>query len=219
MSPLGGPNSLLDRAWLDPALSISTAGRLCSGATAKYGYNYVVGWHELKWYKIAVFPPSEDQGNLASLLFDTSQPPGTQGYCLPRWHGWSDAPQGTLFNELPAVDDASVMTYYPGRRSPFLAAGQERESLRLGSGGMPINAISGAISRRTSAGNGSLYKEGDKLTLKTYDQDSLMWGGALLSASGDGKVFMPALQVGRTNSSPISTILAAGIQGTDSHDH
>lgn len=149
------------------------------------------------------------------MVFDTSQPPGTQGSSPPRWQAWVDAPQGTLFNELLAVGDVSITTSYLAGGSPFLVAGQERESLRIGIGGIPGYAYSGAMSWGTSAGNGSLYKESYKLTLMAYDKGSLTLGGALLSVGGDSKVFLPTMKVGSSDTSPINIISVAGVQGTD----
>ncbi|MBB5368719.1 MULTISPECIES: hypothetical protein [unclassified Janthinobacterium] len=67
MSPLGGVNGCITPAWLDPNLPIQSNARICSGSTAKYGYQFTSSVGRRNWYKLATFAP-DDAGTQENLL-------------------------------------------------------------------------------------------------------------------------------------------------------
>src|SRR5450830_1365872 len=67
MSPLGGPNGRITPAWLDPSLPIQSNARICSGPTAKYGYQFTSSAGLRNWYKLATFA-QDDAGTQENLL-------------------------------------------------------------------------------------------------------------------------------------------------------
>ncbi|TNC78541.1 hypothetical protein FHI69_04455 [Janthinobacterium lividum] len=141
------------------------------------------------------------------IVFDTAQVPGSPSYIAPRWQamtGNEGMNRGILFTDIIGVGAAATIDY----GNSFLARGQtkqnqtdEQEGLRLGFGGIPGFAYPGQFGFMVGGGYGSVNKEGYKLTLRAWDNNSNSWTGNLLAAYGNGRVYMPLLKAGSTDTS------------------
>lgn len=142
-----------------------------------------------------------------TIVFDTAQVPGTPGYIAPRWQAvtGNEAPfRGTIFTDIVSVGAPAPHDY----GTSFIARGQQKvnqtdetEVLRLGLGGIPGFAYPGQFGFIVGGGYGSVNKEGYKLTLRAWDSNSSSWTGNLIAAYGNGRVYMPLLKAGSTDTS------------------
>jgi hypothetical protein len=157
-----------------------------------------------------------------TIVFDTAQVPGTPGYIAPRWQAvtGNEAPfRGTIFTDIVSVGAPAPHDY----GTSFIARGQQKvnqtdetEVLRLGFGGVPGFAYPGQFGFLVGGGYGNLYKEGYKLMLRAWDNNSNTWTGNLMAAYGNGRVYMPLLKAGSTDVSTLRhNICRGGAQGEE----
>ncbi|KAB8066278.1 hypothetical protein [Janthinobacterium violaceinigrum] len=146
-----------------------------------------------------------------TLVFDTSSVVGAPSYIAPRWQGYGVGGASTLFKELVGVGDGTITTSFLSPGGAAMAPGQERDSLRLGVGGVSGSTAAGCFSWFTSAGNNNgtpnnLYKTSYKMTLRAYDTQSNQFTNNLIEIKGTGTVVVPEfLEVGRVNTQPQGT--------------
>ena len=142
-----------------------------------------------------------------TVVFDTAQVPGAPGYIAPRWQAMTgnEAPfRGTMFSDIVGVGALAPYDY----GTSYIARGQQKanqtdetEVLRLGFAGISGSAFPGLFGFTTGGGWGSVYKEGYKLSLKAWDNNSNAWSGNLLAVYGNGRLYMPLLKAGSTDTS------------------
>ena len=142
---------------------------------------------------------------------------GPNGYMSP---AWLDPNLPIQTKRLQAVDllgvgDGSIATSFLSPGGIGLAAGQERDSLRLGVGVTGGVTYPGCFSWFTSAGNGNPFKEGYRLSLKAFDTGSNAWSPDLLIVRGSGDVYMPRLKAGSSDPSAFHNISRGTGQGAE----
>lgn len=149
-------------------------------------------------------PTESSQTPVGTIVFDTSAVPGQPSYIAPRWKGVTGrlgGAQSTMFSDVIFTGQNGDLA--SGCYS-FLAGGIESgsaeafETLRLGVSGVSGVAYPGNFSFLTAPGN-VLYTPGYKLDVKAFDTGSNNWTDPLLSVRGDGRVFMPVLKAGSTD--------------------
>ena len=151
-----------------------------------------------------------------TVVFDSATGPGNPIHIPPRWRGASNAGgKGLLVNEILSVGDGSITTSSLAPGGLNMAAGQERDSLRIGVGGVAGTTSPGCFSWFTSAGNNNgvsnnLYKDSYNMTLRAYDTQSNYWGGDLITVKGTGIVFVPLLKAGSTDASTLRHNISRG---------
>jgi|GEM_PF-3942445 hypothetical protein len=157
-----------------------------------------------------------------TIVFDTSQVPGTLGYIAPRWQAMTGNEglfRGTVFTDIVGAGNPAPHDY----GASFIARGQQKvnqtdetEVLRLGLGGTPGFTYPGQFGFMVGGGYGSINKEGYKLMLRAWDNNSNSWTGNLIAAYGNGRVYMPLLKAGSTDTSILRhNICRGGAQGDE----
>jgi hypothetical protein len=147
-------------------------------------------------------PVETNSTPIGTIVFDSATQPGNPIYIAPRWCGASNASgKGLQVNEMLAVGDGSITTSFLSPGGVGMTAGQDRDSLRLGVGGISGFAYPGCFSWFTSAGNNNgapnvLYKESYRMALRAYDTQSNAWTAYLISVKGTGVVYVPTLKAG-----------------------
>ena len=147
--------------------------------------------------------PVETTSVTGVITWDSSAAPGTAGYMSPRMKGLSPG-AGTSLDSLVEVrakdgNTAALSFIAGGAAQNVLSAGQEVELQGLGVAGINGVAHPGRFGFMASAGDGSLFKAGYRLSIKAYDLGSNAWTGNLFSIKGNGAVYMPLLKAGSTN--------------------
>lgn len=166
-------------------------------------------------------PTESSQTPAGTIVFDTSASLGDTYYIAPRWRGASNAAgKGLQVNEMLAVGDGSVTMSFLSPGVTGMVAGQDRDSLRLGVGGVAGVTYPGCFSWFTSAGNSNgtpnnLYKTSYKMVLRAFDMQSNQWSGDLIVVKGTGSIYVPSLKVGIESNASQSIISIPGVQGTD----
>lgn len=152
-------------------------------------------------------------GPAGAVVFDTSASPNDPPYIAPRWGApWNPGSKGLQVDEILSVGDGSITTSFlvTGAKQNALAPGAIREILRLGVGGIDSLAHPGCFGLLTAAGDGSLNKEGYRLSLKAYDMGSNLWSGDLLNIKGNGAVYVPLLKAGSSDPSTLRHNISRG---------
>ena len=144
--------------------------------------------------------PLETTSVTGVITWDSSAAPGTAGYMSPRMKGLSPG-AGTSFDSLVEVrakdgNTAAFSFIAGGAAQNVLSAGQEVELQGLGVAGINSVAHPGRFGFMASAGDGSLFKAGYRLSIKAYDLGSNAWTGNLFSIKGNGAVYIPLLKAG-----------------------
>ncbi len=129
-----------------------------------------------------------------------------------RWRAHPYEKKGTLFNEVLGVGDGYVNTSYLSAGAKFdeYPAGTGKEVLGLGVGGITSTGFPGRFGFSAGSGNGSLYKEGYRLSLKAFDSGSGAWTPELLLIKGSGSVYMPLLKAGSSDPSTLRHNISRG---------
>ena len=161
--------------------------------------------------------PVEASSVTGVITWDSSTTLGNASYIAPRWRGYG---KGLLVNEQIGTGDGTVTTSFLSGGVSMAAAGQERDSLRLGVGGVPGTSYPGCFSWFTSGGNSNgtpnnLYKTSYRMALRAYDTESNAWSGDLIALKGTGHVFVPILKAGTTDTLSFNQIAAPGVEGAD----
>ena len=144
--------------------------------------------------------PVETTSVTGVITWDSSAAPGTAGYMSPRMKGLAPG-AGTSFDSLVEVrakdgNTAALSFIAGGAAQNVLSAGQEVELQGLGVAGINSVAHPGRFGFMASAGDGSLFKAGYRLSIKAYDLGSNAWTGNLFSIKGNGAVYIPLLKAG-----------------------
>jgi hypothetical protein len=152
-------------------------------------------------------PVESNSAPEGTIVFDTAQVPGSPGYIAPRWQAMTGNEalfRGTIFTDIVGVGALAPYDY----GTSFIARGQQKvnqtdetEVLRLGFAGVPGFAYPGQFGFMVGGGYGSANKEGYKLVLRAWDTNSNSWTGNLIAAYGNGRVYMPLLKAGSTDTS------------------
>ena len=158
--------------------------------------------------------PVETTSVTGVITWDSSAAPGTAGYMSPRMKGLSPG-AGTSFDSLVEVrakdgNTAALSFIAGGAAQNVLSAGQEVELQGLGVAGINSVAHPGRFGFMASAGDGSLFKAGYRLSIKAYDLGSNAWTGNLFSIKGNGAVYMPLLKAGSTDPSSLRHNISRG---------
>ncbi|MGK5031516.1 hypothetical protein [Janthinobacterium sp. MDT1-19] len=154
-----------------------------------------------------------------TVVFDSATGPGNPIHIAPRWRTPATG-KGLLVNELLGVGDGSITTSHLICGGVSMAAGQERDSLRIGVGGVSGTTYPGCFSWFTSAGNSNgtpsnLYKESYRMALRAYDTQSNQWSGDFLAVKGTGSVYISSLKAGTESHAVHHVIDMPGGQGQD----
>ena len=158
--------------------------------------------------------PVETTSVTGVITWDSSAAPGTAGYMSPRMKGLSPG-AGTSFDSLVEVrakdgNTAALSFIAGGAAQNVLSAGQEVELQGLGVAGINSVAHPGRFGFMASAGDGSLFKAGYRLSIKAYDLGSNAWTGNLFSIKGNGAVYMPLLKAGSSDPSTLRHNISRG---------